>query len=698
MGTRRSVSGGPDGRDVDEAVLWALFSESPIGLHVMDTQLRLVRFNTAARHIQRMPLDDAVGRHVGEWAGDFYDADLEAAFQGVLETGRPVTDLVLRGHAGTAELVISLSCFRLRDADGRTLGVASAVVDVTEQHRARARLDLIYRAGASIGSGLDLVRTAQELADATVPDLADTVVVEVLDPVLRGEAPPPGALDPTTPLRCVGHCSAAETPDGGIAVGEMTGVPYATPFSQCLADLGPRLVARLTPDVAWLAREDVRGRRMLDAGTHSLMVVPLAARGAVLGLAHFHRRGTAAPFEADDLAVAAELADIAAVNLDNARLYTRERSTARMLQLSLRPAEVAGHAAVETAYSYLPVGSGGDWFDVIPLSGARVALVAGDTPGRGLPAAAAMGELRAAIGALAVLDFPPDEVLSRLHDLVTRLEGEHQAAQGPRGGLVSPGATTCLYVVYDPVSRRCVVASAGHPPPLLALPDGTVEYIDVRPGPALGRSTADHRPVERELPEGSVLALCNSAVFRAGSDSPETRLERFSRAMLPTTRPLQEICDGLLYALVPEGEEEDDAVLLLARTRVLGPGNVASLTVPHAPESAAEARAFVERQLADWDLAEHSFGAALVVSELVTNAIRYSGGSVLVRLVVDGSHLVCEVSDDSSTAPHLRHAEADDEGGRGLHITSQISRSWGIRPERQGKTIWAELALSDAAL
>jgi anti-sigma regulatory factor (Ser/Thr protein kinase) len=229
---------------------------------------------------------------------------------------------------------------------------------------------------------------------------------------------------------------------------------------------------------------------------------------------------------------------------------------------------------------------------------------------------------------------------------------------------------------------------------VVALPDGTVEYAVVHAGPPLGRGLAKFDTTEFELPEGSLLLLSNTAMLRAVSDDPAEQLVRITGALRPAGRPLQEICDEVLYTLTPE-YAENDAVLLLARTRALGADRIGSWTLPNDPAAVADARARTERQLEVWGLQEHAFTATLVVSELVTNAVRYSDGPIEVRLILDGAVVVCEVTDDSSTVPHLRHAEEVDEGGRGLYLTWQVSRRWGTRPEPRGKTIWAEIALSD---
>lgn len=456
----------------------------------------------------------------------------------------------------------------------------------------------------------------------------------------------------------------------------MSDIAFSAQYRQTLADLRPRMICRLDAENEWLAEESQRLRQLLAAGVHSLMVVPLFVRGAVLGVASFYRMQNPIPYEDDDLALAVRLNARVALCLDNARLRTRETSAARILQLGLRPPEVPVQAAVETAHSYLPSGSAGDWFDVIPLSGARVALVAGDTAGRSTHAAAVMGELRAAISALADLDLAPDELLERLHGLVTRLGGELRGfAEAGTDDL--PMRATCLVVFYDPVSRRCTISTAGHPSPVIAYPDGTMEVVDLPQGPPVGQGLAQYSAVQRELPEGSILVLYNTALLEASPHpTVRERLDRLREELRTEGRTLQAACDAILAVLTGQLPRHD-AVLLLGRTRVLDSNHVASWSLTNAPEAVAEARRRATDQLAAWGLQELGFTTQLVVSELVTNAVRYAAGPIEVR--IRDSVLICEVADESSTAPQLRRADDADEGGRGLYITAQVTQRWGYR-------------------
>ncbi|MFJ3664520.1 SpoIIE family protein phosphatase [Streptomyces sp. NPDC090119] len=681
----------PDrGRDLDRAVLDALFADSPHPLYVLDGTLRLVGFNDAAGDFGALPLGGALGQPFHHWAAGLHQEPVEAMLREVLATGEPRRDVEVAGGAtpDAPDRVLALSAFRLRDADGGRPGVALSVVDATERHRAQVRLSVLREASARVGTSLDTVRTAQELADVSVPDLADTVVIDVLDAVLRGDVPDAEALGHDLLLRCAGYRSVrAANGHRAVEVGCVMEPGLTSQFKQVLTEGRPLLDTGHEE-----APVGHRGQEVAQAdGAHSKMAVPLAARGGVLGLARFYRGRGTAPFSEDDLRLATELTRHTALCLDNARLYTRERSVARILQLSLRPAHVPGHSAVATAHSYLPSSTSGDWFDIIPLSGARVALVVGEPPTRGIRAAVTMGGLRAAIGALASLDLPPEELLERLHDLVGRLDAEE--SRHPDESLDSLRAgTSCLYAVYDPMAGRCTVASAGHPPPAVARPDEPVTFAQVPVGPALGRGAPRYRAGHFDVPAGTLMVLCNPVLLRDASPDSGDQLTRLNSALQPRDRPLPDICDALLHDLAPH-HPADDGVLLVARTLTLGADKVASWSLPNEPQAVSLARERTDERLGHWHLGDLSFTATLVVSELVTNAVRYSEGPIRLRLVRDEA-LIIEVTDDSSTAPQLRQAEDDDEHGRGLTITSQLTERWGTRREHRGKTIWAELAVN----
>jgi len=622
------------------------------------------------------------------------------AAAGLLADGAPVpafsrewSGVAALRHRDGRRVELGLSACPSLGGDGRAQAwVVSAGPggDRRGQEAARQRLALLNEAGTRIGTTLDVVRTARELAQLAVPMLADFVSVDLLDSVLQGEEPVAGPVGTEVVLRRVAHESATQgAPEAVIGLGEVDTYPGYSAPAQALATGRPLLSSLEDPDIVrWLASHTARNATVRSHGFHSSMSVPLRARGITLGVAVFVRKTPSEHFEQDDLVLAEELAGRAAVCIDNARRYTREHNTALALQRSLLPRGFPGQAAVEVAFRYLPAGSqagvGGDWFDVIPLSGTRVALVVGDVVGHGIHASATMGRLRTAVRTLADVDLPPDELLTHLDDLVAHLSSDEADLTGDRGA-------TCLYAVYDPVSRTCTIASAGHPPPVVLLPDGTVSVVRLSPGPPLGVGGLPFEATELELPEGSLLAFYTDGLIESRERDIGAGLDLLCQAMAARSPTLEITCDAVLKALLPDSPS-DDVALLLARTRVLHTDQVATWALPANPAIVADARAQASRQLAAWGLQDSSYITELVVSELVTNAIRYGGVPIGLRLIRDRT-LICEVSDASSTAPHLRRARIYDEGGRGLHMVAQLTQGWGTRQTLTGKTIWAEQSL-----
>ncbi len=555
---------------------------------------------------------------------------------------------------------------------------------------ARRRLELLHEAGIRIGTTLDVTRTAEELAEVAVPRFADFAAVDLPDPVLRGEEPEP--LRPGVPLRRVALGTVREE-SHLYGVGDQVSYVPSTPQARSLESGRAVLEPVLAEAGGWLAQDPARLERVLTVGIHSLITVPLRARGTTLGVVSFYRSQKPAPFEEDDLSLAQELAGRAAICIDNARRYTREHNTALALQRSLLPRGRPEQSAVEVAYRYLPAqaGVGGDWFDVIPLSGARVALVVGDVVGHGLHAAATMGRLRTAVHNFCSLDLPPDELLTHLDDLVGRLDrGEGWAVENGHADSGIVGAT-CLYAVYDPVSRRCTLSRAGHPLPAVVAPDGTVEFVDLPAGAPLGLGGMPFETVELELAEGSQLVLYTDGLVEDRNRDIDSGLDRLRTVLAAVDRPPEETCEAVLDALLPV-RPSDDVALLVARTRALGPDRVAQWDLPSDPAVVSRSRAAVTAQLAAWGLDDLSFTVELVASELVTNAIRHATGPVQLRLLRDRA-LICEVSDGSGTSPRLRRARTEDEGGRGLFLVAQLTERWGTRYTPEGKIIWTELPL-----
>lgn len=609
----------------------------------------------------------------------------------LLVTERVVTDEVHR--AGDRLLAVNV---RSTAMYGGPAGNAVTLRDSTElralagrAQAARERLQLLYDAGVRIGTTLDVVRTAEELSQVAVPRFADVASVELLDGVMRG-GEPGGDIAEMRRTAVTG----ISRKDVFYPVGELIRFVPSTPMAKSMSTGHAVLEEDLGAARAWRMQDPERARRILEHGIRSLISVPLKARGVVLGLANFWRVEGTGSFEAEDLSTAEELAARAAVAIDNARRFTREHAMAVTLQRSLLPGELPEQSALEVAHRYLPAeaGVGGDWFDLIPLPGARVALVVGDVVGHGVRAAATMGQLRTAVHNFSSLDLTPDELLSHLDDQVARIDADAARDDDSEGDGARIVGATCLYAIYDAVTGHVTVASSGHPGPAVVLPDGTVTLLDVPVSPPLG--LGDSMPIETlelVLPEGSQLVLYTDGLIEDRHRDFDTGVEML-RAVLShgADRTPQETCTQVLDAVMPE-RPDDDVALMVARTRLLDPGRVAERDVPSDPAAVAPVRSGCLRQLESWGLDEIGFSAELVLSELITNAIRHGTQPVKVRLLYD-RNLICEVSDGSSTAPHLRRAATTDEGGRGLFLVAHYAERWGTRYSPRGKVIWAELS------
>ncbi|MFC9287122.1 SpoIIE family protein phosphatase [Streptomyces sp. NPDC057052] len=651
------------------------------GVIILDGGGRLLLVNDEARRLLALP-PEAEGRPVT-------GLGLNPALAELLGSGRAATDQVFL--AGDILLAVSLRPVGLQ------AGSVATLRDTTELRAlagradvAGGRLQLLYEASTRIGTTLDMKRTAEELTEMAVPRFADFATVELVEPVLEG-GEPTGA---STEMRRIATAGIRDdvplypagrrmhyAPGNPVAIGMSTGRPV--------------LVADLAMADGWRVHNPERAQKVIEFGIHSMISVPLQARGQLLGVVEFWR-SEQAPFEQDDLSPAEELAARAAVCIDNARRYTREHTTAVTLQRSLLPGALPELSALEVGHQYLPAqaGVGGDWYDVIPLPGARVALVVGDVVGHGLHAAATMGRLRTAVHNFAALDLPPDELLAHLDDLITRID-QDAAAEGDTEAVTG---ATCLYAVYDPVSGQCVLARAGHPGPALVSPDGSVTFPDIPVAPPLG--VGGGLPVETavlRLAADSRLVLYTDGLVEARGRDIDTGLGMLREALAHTDGATpDDTCRAVLDAML-RTRSSDDVALLVARTRLLDPEQVEEWEVPDDPAAVSRIRAEATRRLESWGLGGTAFTTELILSELVTNAIRYGASPIRLRLLRDRDSLICEVADGTSTSPHLRRAAFTDEGGRGLFLVAQMSRRWGTRYTDRGKIIWAEQALDAGA-
>lgn len=692
-----SPTPGPLDRADRAMAAWG-FMQLPQHIGLFDTELHAIRVNTALERAAALPEDKIRGLLPSEIVVSPQSPLVDQAMREVIETGEQrQVDTYARVPGESRERAWSISLAPLTDPEGVVCGVSLTASDRTEHYWARRRLVLVNEAGSHIGSTLDITRTAEELVEVAMPGLADYAAVDLLSFIQQGDEPPVDPPSgPVTMRRAAMRSVDGEFPDGMVEPGDPTEYPKSSPVAERLA-VGRPAVYKITESTltTWAVHDPERAARLRRYGAHSVMVVPMRARGVTLGVALFARKGRPAPFASDDLLLAEEITARAAVCIDNARRYARERQTAVTLQRSLLPQTQPDQAALEIASRYLPAGGqagvGGDWFDIIPLSGARVGLVVGDVVGHGIQAAATMGRLRGAVRTLADIDLPPDELLTHLDDVVIRLGAEAFDAEAEAVGDIG---ATCLYAVYDPVLGRCSLASAGHPLPAVVRPDGAAYTLEASIGPPLGLGGLPFETAEFDLAEGSLLALYTDGLIEARShdvDEGRHTLLQVLDGPRRSTGSLDDLCDDAFAALLPD-RPDDDSVLLVARTRRLKEGQVASWEVPFDPAAVAQARTDAVSRVTEWGLGDElGFTTELVVSELITNAIRYGQPPIHLRLIHERA-LICEVSDASYTSPRLRRARVSDEGGRGLLLVAQLTQRWGTRYTPNGKTIWADIS------
>ncbi|MEV5845112.1 SpoIIE family protein phosphatase [Streptomyces sp. NPDC051985] len=687
--------------ETDLAASQSIFGQSPFGFLLIDPDLRIRRANVRFSSIFGGTPDDHRGKGVHDYLPRSEAERVAATLRRVLETGNSITDMHVTGFVPGSEerRHWSINLYRVHSGTGRPIGIAWLGLDITarraaarEAAAARRNLALLNEAGARIGNSLDLETTARELLDVVVPGFCDLATVDLYQGLLAGDETPPGLADGSAELRRVAFASAVSDEPfvgGGapVAVGAVHHYPFNSPCADALRTARPQHVP---------AEE--------GGLVQSTLAVPMVAHDTIVGLAQFARTKGSEPFGDRDRDLAVELAARAAVCIDNARLYRREHERALILQRSLLPPGDPEASGLDIACRYLPGNAatevGGDWFDVIELPGHRTALVVGDVMGRGLRAAVAMGELRTAVRTLALLDLEPAEVLSALDEIARGLGtpgGVQQAtrtARQPRDADLSEVyLATCVYAVYDSVTRRCTFANAGHLPPVLVEPGEDALMLDVPPGMPLGVGGEPFEEVEVELPEGALLALYTDGLVESRDHPLDEGLQAFVGALTDPSRPLEDVCDHVLNTLDTH-HGEDDIALLMARVQGLPAESVGDWTLPREPRSVGRAREYARGQLLTWDLEPLVDTAELLVSELVTNALRYGEGEIRLRLLLDRT-LVCEVWDSGLVQPRRRRARDTDEGGRGLQLVGLLSAAWGSRRTPRGKTVWFELPLPD---
>ena len=542
-----------------------------------------------------------------------------------------------------------------------------------------------------LGATLDLELLARGLMSVLVPNFCNSGALLLMESLVDADEDAPQAQDddasPALRRMAVAFDDGDQAWDATFPTGEVFSYPEGTPYVRCLETGAPVLVnlgGEGADKIAAAWRRPPVGPLLKGA---SMLILPIFADGAMLGFFVCTRNVAHRPFDAYDIEIGMEFASRAAIFIESARRYGRERATALTLQRSMLPTGLSAPSSVEVHHRYLPgsrlIEVGGDWYESIALPGGRVALVVGDVAGHGVRAAVTMGRLRTAIQTLAALELPPAEALERLDSLMRTL-GERE-----------PHFATCAYVVYDAVSGRCEVASAGHLPPLLAPPDADATFLDVPPAPPLG--VGDGPIVTREftVEDGTLLFLYTDGLVENRARDIDDGLARLRRTFArgAAARPLEDLCQAALDGVFDD-QHRDDIAMLVARLRRIPESDHVSWELPADPAAVRRARGLVRARLGEWGLQELSPSTELLASELVTNAIRHTGDRLTLRLVREGG-LVCEVYDSSDGRPRVQHQEDGEpaESGRGLHVVGRLAQRWGVRRTATGKAVWCEQEL-----
>src|ERR1700735_4711800 len=583
----------------------------------------------------------------------------------------------------------------MRPADPTLAALAILRIPLSLEERfldpAVMRQAMLDGAFKRIGGELDIDQMAPELIGIVVPHFCNAAGLLIMESLVGDDEFPAGPPDGSQLVRRLAVAHDDDDPgwDATFPTGEILRYPPGTPYTRCLDTGQPVCEVMAGEDAsqmaaAWLRRPVAR----LLAGV-SMLLLPLIARDTMLGFFVCVRQVGHRRFDAYDTEIGVEFASRAAIFIDNARRYSRERATALTLQRSLLPTGLSAPSSVEVRHRYLPgsklIEVGGDWYESIALPGGRVALVVGDVAGHGVRAAVTMGRLRTAIHTLAMLELPPAESLQQLDELMHTL-GERE-----------PHFATCAYAVYDAVSGVCEIAVAGHLPPLLVHPDGSNELLDVPPAPPLGIGDGEVESRQFKIEDGSLFVLYTDGLVENKGQDISDGLARLRGIFGPgsPTRPLEDLCKATLDGVYSD-HQRDDIAVLIARLRRLPEDCYASWTLAPKLTSVREARAVLAEPMKRWDLEDLIPTTELLVSELVTNAVKYSRGDVTLRLVNEKA-LVCEVLDNSGALPRLRQANSDDENGRGLQVVRQLSQRWGARRTATGKVVWCEQPLPGGA-
>jgi PAS domain S-box-containing protein len=665
------------------ALLEVLFNDAEVGIGVFDSDLRYLRVNQILLKIIGLPAESLYGLTPAEALPDIGGA-VDAFQREVMASGLARREVEIWGSTPAdpeTQHCFVCSYLPLTAEDGSVLGMASIVRDLTERRRAtealeagQERLALLSRVGQIVGASLSTRDTLAALAAITVPRFADHCIVDLLDEQRQG-------------LQRVALVNAPQVSDTGHSAwrGNSGPVSYppSHPVSLALVSGRAQLLREVPQAVIDTAPTPASGAFASDIGLRSLITLPLRSRKQVQGVLSFAVSISGRSYDEADLALASEIAGRFSVALDNAHAYESQRLVALTLQRSMLPQQLPSIEGLDAESVYLPGGGdtevGGDWFDLIPLSTGRTGIVIGDVMGRGVHAAAVMGQLRAATRAFAVLDLAPATVLHHLDELVVALD--------------SVQLVTCVYGVFDPASGKLTMANAGHLPPLV-IRDGVAERMDLDSGTLLGLGDSRFSQRDVALGPGDALVLYTDGLVESRGSDLDVGIERL-RLALTADAPVGGTCTAALRTLLEDGGEEydDDVAMLVLRATGHAAGwEPLELALPARIEAPREARDAVRTAAGRWGLTQDTADAlALIVSELVTNAVLHTGSSSTLWARTSAGTVYVEVADDDSRPPRMRDPGDLEDGGRGLHLVEALTRRWGVRITATGKVVWCEI-------
>jgi PAS domain S-box-containing protein len=695
-----------------------LMDVCPLAMAIVGPDLRMRQANQAMRDLNGLTSEQMAGKALPELLPQV-EPRAWRLIRRVLATGEPARETEITGTTrapGPGGRVWSVSHYPVRDHGGKTVAVGLIIVDVSEQRRIEAerddverRLRLLSRASALVGASLDLAATLEGVAELLVPEFADIASLYLLDEALDADARPD-----TLMLRRAtvahGDDDWSSSPEASTSpVGSLYAFSRKTAMYRALTTRRPARFAYDDQTVRNLGVPEAADyfRRL---GLRSGIAVPLLAGRSFHGglFASFGDSGR--EYGEQDLQTAADVGSRVTSAIANARAYASQRQVSVALQRSLLPPAMPAVEDMEIVSRYEPSGAGdvsvippgrpivgqpgghggpgpaarteagGDWFDVIPLSAGRFAFVIGDVMGRGVTAAAAMGQVSTAARAFAALDLPADDVMTHLDSLVQTMSA------GPDGALVS-----CVYAIFEPASATITLANAGHLPPALRDADGQVRFLEDPGSALLGLGGQRFTQTNHQFPAGATLALYTDGLVESPVVDIDEGMQRLRRAL---SRPgtAHSTADRLMGLIDHDGGYDDDVTLLLVQATAATHGDTVKAGLASDPRIVGQVRETVSAALRDWHLAECIDTAELLVSEVVTNAIRYARtpGDLVVRRAAGAIYI--EVSDSDGRVPRILHPGDEEEHGRGMILVEALADRWGTRPTHTGKTVWCQLA------